>query len=70
MKYKETERKIKGQWFTPDNIADEMVNMTPTDWWSKGIFEPTCGNGNLVIRILDEKVKHGLTPQEALNDKE
>lgn len=67
MKYKETERKIKGQWFTPDNIADEMVNMTPDEWWSKGIFEPTCGNGNLVIRILDEKVKHGLTPQEALN---
>lgn len=67
MKYKESERKIKGQWFTPDNIADEMVNMTPVEWWSNGIFEPTCGNGNLVIRILEEKVKHGLTPQEALN---
>lgn len=67
MQYKETERKIKGQWFTPDNIADEMVNMTPDEWWSKGILEPTCGNGNLVIRILDEKVKHGLTPEQALN---
>jgi len=64
---KETEQKIRGQWFTPDNIADEMVKMTPNDWWSKGILEPTCGNGNLVIRILDEKVKHGLTPEEALN---
>lgn len=63
----ETEQKIKGQWFTPDNIADEMVKMTPNDWWTKGILEPTCGNGNLVIRILDEKVKYGLTPQEALN---
>lgn len=67
MQYKETERKIKGQWFTPDNIADEMVNMTPDEWWTKGILEPTCGNGNLVIRILDEKVKHGLTPEQALN---
>lgn len=64
---KETEQKIKGQWFTPDNIADEMVNMTPTDWWSKGILEPTCGNGNLVIRILNEKLNHGLSPIEALN---
>lgn len=64
---KETIQKIRGQWFTPDNIIDEMINMTPTDWWSKGILEPTCGNGNLVIRILDEKVKHGLTPEEALN---
>lgn len=64
---KETIQKIRGQWFTPDNIADEMVKMTPNDWWSKGILEPTCGNGNLVIRILDEKVKYGLTPQEALN---
>ena len=53
---KETEQKIRGQWFTPDNIADEMVKMTPNDWWSKGILEPTCGNGNLVIRILDEKM--------------
>ena len=64
---KETEQKILGQHFTPDNVADEMVNMTPDTWWSKGILEPTCGNGNLVIRILDEKVKHGLTPEEALN---
>lgn len=64
---KETEQKIRGQWFTPDNIADEMVKMTPNDWWSKCILEPTCGNGNLVIRILDEKVKHGLSPEEALN---
>lgn len=64
---KETIKKIRGQWFTPDNVADEMVKMTPNDWWSKGILEPTCGNGNLVIRILDEKVKHGLTPEEALN---
>lgn len=64
---KETIQKIRGQWFTPDNITDEMVKMTPNDWWSKGILEPTCGNGNLVIRILDEKVKYGLTPQEALN---
>ena len=63
----ESEQKIRGQWFTPDNIIDEMVKMTPNDWWSKGILEPTCGNGNLVIRILDEKVKYGLTPQEALN---
>lgn len=67
MKMKETDQKIKGQWFTPENVADEMVNMTPDTWWTKGILEPTCGNGNLVIRILDEKVKHGLTPQEALN---
>ena len=22
---KETEQKIKGQWFTPENVADEMV---------------------------------------------
>lgn len=67
MKMKETDQKIKGQWFTPENVADEMVNMTPDTWWTKGILEPTCGNGNLVLRILDEKVKHGLTPEESLN---
>ena len=64
--YKETERKIKGQWFTPDTIADDMVKMTPESWWTEGILEPTCGDGNLVIRILNEKVNHGLSPEEAL----
>lgn len=67
MKYNESDRKIKGQWFTPDSVADEMVNMTPAEWWSKGILEPTCGNGNLVLRILNEKVNHGLTPEQAIN---
>lgn len=66
-KYKESERKQKGQWFTPDTVADEMVKMTPDEWWSAGILEPTCGNGNLVIRILNEKLNHGLTAEQALS---
>lgn len=66
-KYKESERKQKGQYFTPDTVADEMVNMTPDEWWSAGILEPTCGNGNLVIRILNEKLIHGLTAEQALS---
>ena len=65
--YKESERKQKGQYFTPDTVADEMVNMTPDEWWSAGILEPTCGNGNLVIRILNEKLNHGLTAEQALS---
>lgn len=64
---KESEQKKKGQWFTPDTVADEMVNMTPDEWWSKGMLEPTCGNGNLVIRILNEKLNHGLTVEQALS---
>lgn len=64
---KESERKQKGQWFTPDTVADEMVNMTPDEWWSAGILEPTCGNGNLVVRILNEKLNHGLSAEQALS---
>lgn len=66
-KFKESERKQKGQYFTPDTVADEMVNMTPDEWWAAGILEPTCGNGNLVIRILNEKLNHGLTAEQALS---
>ena len=63
---KETERKIMGQWFTPDHVADEMVKMTPESWWTEGILEPTSGDGNLVLRILKEKLNHGMSPEEAL----
>lgn len=63
---KETEQKIKGQYFTPDDIVDKMINFTDLNW--KGnIYEPTAGDGNIVMSILNKKVESGMTPQEAID---
>lgn len=48
---------VFGKYYTPDNLIDEMVKMTPDYFWSKTILEPCAGDGRLVLRILDEKVK-------------
>ena len=63
---KETEQKKKGQYFTPDDIVDKMINFTDLNW--KGnIYEPTAGDGNIFMKIIDKKVSLGMTPQEAID---
>lgn len=62
----ESEQKKKGQWFTPEDIVEKMIDFTDLDW--KGnIYEPTAGDGNIVMKILDKKVSSGMTPQEAVD---
>lgn len=62
----ESEQKKKGQYFTPDDIVDRMINFTDLNW-KRNIYEPTAGDGNIVMKILDKKVSEGLTPQEAID---
>ena len=64
---KETEQKVKGQWMTPDDIAKHMIDFAPQEWYKDNILEPTAGNGQLVIQILNRKVELGMTPQEAID---
>jgi hypothetical protein len=64
--FTESEQKKKGQYFTPDDIVDRMINFTDLDW--KGnIYEPTAGDGNIVMKVLDKKVSLGMTLQEAVD---
>lgn len=62
----ETEQKKKGQWFTPDEIVNKMIEFTDLNWFGN-IYEPTAGDGNIVMKIIDKKVSLGMTPQEAIN---
>lgn len=64
---KETEQKIKGQWMTPEDIVNKMIDFAPIKWYSGNILEPTAGNGNIVIGILNKKVELGMTPQQAID---
>lgn len=62
----ETEQKKKGQYFTPDDIVEKMINFTDLNWLGN-IYEPTAGDGNIVMKIIDKKVSSGMTPQEAID---
>ena len=64
---KETKQKIDGAYMTPQDIVDKMINFTPVEWFKGNILEPTAGDGNIVIAILNKKVELGMTPFEAMN---
>lgn len=52
---------------TPQEIVDKMIDFTPDEWFKGNIMEPTAGNGNIVIAILNKKVELGMTPFEAMD---
>ena len=60
--------KKTGEIFTPSHIVDEMLALLPA-----GILEdpkmtfldPTCGNGNILVRILERRIELGLDPIES-----
>ena len=45
--------------FTPSNIVKQMVSQVPLDGH---IFEPSCGNGNFLVEIVEQIInqKHHL----------
>lgn len=63
--------KTNGQVFTPDSIVNEMLDDTDRkladnlgvteisdiDYIEYTVLEPTCGNGNFLVRILDRKLE-------------
>jgi hypothetical protein len=59
-----------GEVFTPTHIVNEMHALIPQESWSDKTMiylEPTCGNGQFVVKAIEEKVKAGLSPVEAVN---
>ncbi len=59
-----------GEVFTPKHIVDSMIALISDDVWgdkSQITLEPTCGNGNFIVEIVNKKVSCGLNLYEALN---
>ena len=65
--YTYTDEYMKGQFFTPTDLAAKMVAAVPNDLWGKPVLEPCCGDGNLVIALLDNMVEQGISPDEAVS---
>lgn len=59
-----------GEVFTPPNIVNDMIKLIPDSCWENSsyiVFEPTCGNGNFVVQIVEKKIECGLTIEQAIN---
>lgn len=65
--YQYSDQYKKGQFFTPANLAAKMIAAVPDDLWGKRVLEPTCGDGNLVIALLDKMVELGIRPDVAVS---
>ena len=56
-----SKRRVKdfGEVFTPESIVRQMCDLCEPDISAidKKIFEPTCGNGNFLIEILQRKLR-------------
>jgi len=61
--------KNNGEVFTPLAIVDKMLDLIPETAWQDPEFvflEPTCGNGNFLIKIFERRIKY-LSVEDSLN---
>lgn len=58
-----------GEVFTPAALVSEMLDKLPADCWlpDKTFFEPSCGNGNFLVQILQRKLNNNHQPLQALS---
>ena len=57
-----------GEVFTPLELVDEMLSKLPEEVWApdKTFLEPSCGDGNFLVRIVAWKIWKGSTAKQAL----
>ena len=56
--------------FTPKHIVDKMCDMVPEHAWKDPTFlylEPSCGNGNFLVAMLQKRIDNGIPVYKALN---
>ena len=67
---RELRRKETGEVFTPDSLLYKMTAMLPEEVWTnpqKTFLDNSCGNGNIILYIIQKKIDNGSTYIEALN---
>jgi hypothetical protein len=60
----------KGEVFTPFAIVEKMLELVPEDAWKDPEYvflEPTCGNGQFLVKILEKRLSVGIPLETALN---
>lgn len=62
--------KSAGEVFTPFHIVDKMLDLFPENIWNDPEYcflEPTCGNGQFIVKVFMKRLEHGLTIEQSLN---
>lgn len=68
---KHTKKAIKdfGEVFTPEFLVEEMLNKLPHELFvsaDKTMLDNSCGNGNFLVKILQWRMKNGISHLDAL----
>jgi hypothetical protein len=70
MQIQRTVERIKqtGEVFTSPKLVNELLAKFPKDEWGpqKTFCDPMCGDGNFLVRIIQQKKEHGSTVKQAL----
>jgi hypothetical protein len=62
--------KNNGEVFTPFVIVEKMLDLIPTDFManpSACIIEPTSGNGQFLVKIVERRLSTGMTIENTVN---
>jgi adenine-specific DNA-methyltransferase len=68
---KHTKQAIKnrGEVFTPEHLVEEMLSKLPRDYFTsaeKTMLDNSCGNGNFLVKILEWRIKNGISQLDSL----
>ena len=59
-----------GEVFTPDHIVHKMNDLIPIEAWKDPSYiflEPTAGNGQFLVQIVQKRIYNGLSIEDACN---
>lgn len=62
--------KANGEVFTPTVIVEKMLDQLPENIWKDPEYvflEPTCGNGQFLVKIFERRIKNGMSIEVTLN---
>ena len=70
-KKKHTKQAIKnrGEVFTPEHLVEEMLSKLPQEHFTsadKTMIDNSCGNGNFLVKILEWRMKNGISHLDSL----
>lgn len=68
---KHTKKAIKdfGEVFTPEFLVEEMLGKLPSEFFTsaeKTMLDNSCGNGNFLVKILQWRMKNGISHLDAI----
>ena len=62
--------KQRGEVFTPEALVEEMLAKLPPEFFTaadKTMLDNSCGNGNFLVKILQWRMKNGISHLDAIS---